>query len=266
MQDLILARASRIIGALRVSFWYLFVSVIMFIGISIILFTKMPVNTYTVSLILLSGAFSAIGITSFTKGLSVGNISIVAPIASEWGLVAAILGTVFLGEVLGPLQFLFIAMILIGTFLASVPSEGMKRGKKLHSGVPYAVSALIGWGVYFFILAILVGQIGWFDTSFLPILATVVFLFAYARISHSRLKPVKPAFYDVLAMAALLVISLMAYNAALLFTYVNIVAPISSSAVAITVLFAFILFKERLSARQLIGIAMIIAGIVALAA
>ncbi len=266
VQDFLIAKMSKQIGSFRTSLWYILLSFVIFIILALFLFSYNSINLFTIILLLLTGFVLVMAILSFTKGLEVGNISIIATIGNTWGVVTAVLGFVIIGQKINNFQILDICLIIIGTVLISLNLKDILKlnPKKLHMGLKYAFIAAFTYGLYFFLLSLLVKSLGWFDAAFLVIIPTILFLLLYGTLTSKKLN-VKSNYLLFLALIGVLgIVGILSYNLGVTYNYTDIVAPISSASPLITIVLASLLLKEKLTNNQKVGVAFVLAGLVLL--
>ncbi len=135
----------------------------------------------------------------------------------------------------------------------------------MSDGVKYALITMVGWGAYYFLDAVLVSKIGWFDAFFLLNLITLAFIFSYGHVKNIKSAPFDKWGYVVFFTGALTnVVGGIAYNLGVSLNFAAIVAPITSAAVMLPVLFGILFLKERPEKTQILGMALIVLSIVAL--
>ena len=95
----------------------------------------------------LAGAFGTLGLAAFYRGMAVGSISVVAPIAAVGAVVPVTFG-IATGDDVSAVQFGGFALALGGVALASF--ERHESGDvKVAAGVPWALAAVVGFGGYY---------------------------------------------------------------------------------------------------------------------
>jgi uncharacterized membrane protein len=203
-------------------------------------------------------------ITSFYKGLSVGKVGIVSPIANSALIFTILFSLIFFGEVLNLLQVVSIGGIIIGVILISLDISDLRNtSKKLAAGVSYALLTMFLWGIFFFLLKIPVTLMGPILTSF--IVEFLVLVFAGIH----NMGKVKAADKSSLLIASLIGVSAafgtLFFNLGISLEYVSVVAPITFANPLVAVLMARILYRERLKKIQYAAALLIVAGIVFLA-
>jgi drug/metabolite transporter (DMT)-like permease len=88
-----------------------------------------------------------LGLYAYYRGMAIGAMAVVAPIAGASAIVPVLLG-ILTGERPSPWQYAGIACALVGITLASIEhQEGGQR--RLGAGVGLAILAAIGFGFYF---------------------------------------------------------------------------------------------------------------------
>ena len=95
----------------------------------------------------LAGLFGTLGLAAFYRGMAVGSISVVAPIAAVGAVVPVTFG-IATGDDVSALQLAGFALALGGVALASF--ERRDGGDvRIAAGVPWALAAVIGFGGYY---------------------------------------------------------------------------------------------------------------------
>ena len=94
----------------------------------------------------LAGIFGTVGLGAFYRGMAVGSISVVAPIAAVGAVVPVAFG-IATGDAVSGLQLLGFALALAGVAAASF--ERQPGQVRLAAGVPWAIAAVIGFGGYY---------------------------------------------------------------------------------------------------------------------
>lgn len=203
---------------------------------------------------------------SFYKGLSKGQVSMVSSIGASWGLLTAILGVIFLKEVLKLNQVLAIILIAAGIIFVSINLKELIDNKKLKLlvGVKEGLIAMVCWGVALFLLASLTKAIGWFLPAFFFRFFLLIFLSILILFSKKKFVPEKIKF----PWSLLLLIGVFDMGAFFTFSlgtsgsFASIVAPIGSAYALITIILAKIFLKEKIKPNQYLGIAGILAGLI----
>lgn len=230
-------------------------------------FYQSPHAPTSAFLLLLLAAFAgAVGYLSFLRGIRVGKLSIVSPLASSWSLITVVLSLTFLSQRLTSLQPLGIALVIAGTVLVSFKLKELKRLRfsELEKGVRYGFLTMLMYASQSFIIALIVPTLGWF----LPIFAIVVLnsatYFAVSRAVNKTMLPSKSSIPFIVLSGALTTAGFLSYGVGVTYGKAAIVAPLSAAQAFVTVLLALVIVKEKLEAEQGIGVACILAGVVLL--
>ncbi len=225
------------------------------------------------------GALAVVGYVAFFASLRIGPLSVVSPTVAAYGGLTVILAVLLLGEVIRPVQWLGAALATVGIVLAGVRFDGSLRNARLVSrGVLLAVVALVGFSFLIVGSAGPIRQVGWLPFTLVERVANAFFVgslllvmrLARPRGSDTLLDHPEPAsrFGLVLAIAAGLVdvTGLVAFNIGLEVSLAWLVGLASSFAPAVAVLVAVLFLGERPRTIQWLGLAVIAAGLLLVAA
>ena len=220
-------------------------------------------NPYAFGVIFASSSIYVLGYFMYMRGLELGMVSLVAPIASSFSIKTVLLSVVILRENLSTADLACIVLIVFGIFLLSTNLRKL-RGIRNRAGLKEAILTMISFGLTFFIL------------SLIPKNITTINIFLYSAISQSILflalglkmgGKVSSRNLSHNSICIFLCHSLLV-NAGW-FAYiigssqgkVSIIAPISSVFSGVTVLLALVFYRERLVLPQFVGIFFILSGI-----
>src|SRR5918999_864623 len=213
------------------------------------------------------GAFGLIALVAFYRALAIGTMSIVAPISATGVAIPVLVGLAG-GERPGALQVAGIVLACGGVVLAArgAPSDdaGVRRAGRASIGL--ALVAAVGFGTFFAGMdrAEETADVAW---VLLAARTAAVLLIVLAALALRPRLPTVPA--TIGAIAAVGVFDLLAN---LLFVpaagrgLLSVVGVLGSLYPAVTVLLARFVLHERLSRTQGAGVAITLAGVVALAA
>jgi drug/metabolite transporter (DMT)-like permease len=262
------SRSSRMIGPMSVLGWVMAVGLVAAIGPAM-LATPVPLDTSKVVELVALGLSHNIGLLLAYRALTIGQVSIVAPITATEGAAAALL-SVILGEALGLETAVILAVIAVGVVLAAAeraadrpPSE--VTGEQNRNAAFYALAAAFTFSIGL----VLGGRLGaagvppsWVIVAsrlvgvtviVLPLVLTRRFTITRAALPLVVLSGVLEAFGGAVYVIA-------ASNG------VAVAAVLSSQFAAFAAVGAFLLFGERLQRLQLVGVVVIAIGITVLAA
>lgn len=263
ISDFFTAKSARKIGPLKTILWFQVLLLLMILALSPFLFKWPVITLYDAILIGVSVIASIAGMLSFSKGMQVGNVSLVATVGNAWGAITAVLGFVFFAEAISVDNMLALGAIVVGTILVSMNLAEVKTAsRKLEKGMGYAIFTAFALGLFFFLDGILANNLGWFAAALLLSIPTVLVLLAYSKASGTNVRVGWNVAPLLLIVALPNLIGFLGYNIGVTFGYIDIVAPVSGAAPVVTVIMALVLLKEKLALNQKLGILLVILGIV----
>jgi len=262
------ALASRKLGNVLTLFWMQLFGFL--VGLAYFLFN---LNSFTFSrisqnapVLLLVAVFQVIAYLGFYKGLEKAEVSLVGPVGAAWGLVVAILGVIFLKEVLSTPQLLAIGLIIVGIILLSVNIKDLVSSKKVNLlvGVKEGVIAMLGWGISLYLLVFPSKDLGWFLPTITFRFMVLVILVGYILFSKGIFVPDKKKFPIklLLAIGFFDIGGFFAYSFGVAGIQASIVAPIGSAFALVSVLLAKVFLKEKIDQYKTVGILAIVGGLV----
>jgi drug/metabolite transporter (DMT)-like permease len=212
---------------------------------------------------LLAALFGTIGLAAFFRGMAVGSISVVAPIAAVGAVVPVVFG-IATGDEVSSLQLAGFGLALGGVALASFePAEGGSR--RVAAGVPWALAAVVGFGGYYVPMHEASGEdFLWAAFTFR---ATVSVLVLAAWLV---LRPPLAAARGSLVAIGLIGVMDTAGNS--LFAAassqgdVSVVSVLATLYPVVTVGLAAAVLSERVAGLQLVGVVAALAGVVCISA
>ena len=254
------------LGYYRTVFFYNFTSAIPLLLFALV-FVQIPPISFKIVLItaLIGFLNTMVGCLMFYKGLEKGDVSVLSPISSSWGVVTVLLALIFLDEMLTLRQSYSIVLIFSGIILSSLSWSGLKlaRRKKLVSGAKEVIASTIFWGVALFLLKFVVDDLGSVWSLVIMRYFGVTFLFLYGKATRQGFNfSERLACILVITIGLLDVIGFLGFNLGVTTELVSIVTPIVTSYPAVTFMLAHIFLHERLEKNQYIGIGMILSGLV----
>ena len=214
-----------------------------------------------------TGGLGLLGLVAFYRALSIGTMSVVAPISATGVAIPVFVGLLS-GERPGALQVAGIVLACVGVVLAGreAPSDDEATRRAGRKAIGLALLAAIGFGTFFAGIdrAEETGDVAWVLLSARS--ADMVLLLIACAIFRPTL-PRAPATLG--ALAAVGVFDLLAN---LLFVLaagrglLSVVGVLGSLYPAVTVVLARVVLHERLTRAQSAGVAITLAGVIALAA
>jgi drug/metabolite transporter (DMT)-like permease len=215
-----------------------------------------------------AGVAGCAALAAFYRGLAIGTMSIVAPVSATGAAVPVLVGLAT-GERPGAVQIAGIALAMVGIVLAAREPAGgaaVHPPEVVRASLGLAGLAALGFGT-FFVLIDRATELGGAPWSLLLVRAgEVALLGAVALVSRPRMPT------GVRDAAPLLAIGVLDFSATAFFALatqeglLSVVAVIGSLYPAVTVVLARVVLAERVSRSQELGVALTLAGVVAISA
>ena len=251
----------RVLGALRA---LVYVQLGGLVGIAVIVAVRGKGPQDPVALLAIPAAISGtLGLFAYYRGIAVGAISIVAPIAGISAIVPVVVG-IASGESPSTWQLAGMACALVGVFLAALePRSGGQA--RLAAGVGLALLAAIGFGGYFPFMHAAGNADFWWASLIFRMASTSVILVAVAVQRPALGVPAR-----VLPWLALIGLGDMfgnlLYAAASTSGLVSVTSVLASLYPIVTVVLARIVLSERVARSQEAGIGLTLAGVALISA
>ncbi len=215
-----------------------------------------------------AGVFGGLGLAFFYRGLAVGLMSIVAPIAA-CGAVVPVIAAFLLGQVPTTVALTGMAAAMAGIVLASLPTDGaaQERVGDARLSLLMALGAAFGFGLFF----VLLDQASATGTPPLWVVGaarvgSLALLLSIALAGRQRLP------FPGRRMPAVASIGIADTLANVLFTYATLegnlgaVSVLGSLYPLATVALARVILMERLARTQAVGVSLALLGVVLIAA
>lgn len=209
------------------------------------------------------GVVNVVGMYSQYEAMHKKGVALTSPLVNSWGVITVVLGVAFYGELISLLQIIGVFLVVAGIFVMS-----LKKGEKIVFDTPllYAIISMVMWGAFFFIVKIPVVLFGALLVSMMVKVFTSLFCVPMLSIKKiSLFDTIRSNVLFILLIGLIDSAGIVAYNFAIGFAPVSIVATIASSIPALAVLLGVFVLKEKLSRRQALGILSVMAGIIAVA-
>ncbi len=215
-------------------------------------------------------ALGYVGYVLLLKAFKYGKLGVISPISSSRILITTFVGVVFIKDALNPSQIVFVLMIFMGVVLCSVNFKDFKGSDtfKLKSGVPFALANALLWGIVFPYYSVPSMFLGAFFFSLLLESTGLVLSFVATRAVKGSFLFTKQEFKErgplMLLLGLFGGIGVVSVNLGYATGHVSIVSAISSALPLITVLYGYIVYKEKLQAKQYLGVILMTLGIICL--
>ncbi len=214
--------------------------------------------------LILSGLATGASWLCYFHALQLGDINKVVPIDKLSTILTILLALILFGEPVSWLKAVCIVLIAVGTYLMIQKSKtDTDRKSKSKTWLLLAIGSAV-----FASLTAILGKIGIENVESnlgTAIRTCVVLIMAWLMVLVTR----KQKYVRQIPKKELLFICLsglatgaswLCYYKALQDGYASVVVPIDKLSILITILFSFIVFKEKLSKKALLGLCMIVAG------
>lgn len=235
------------------------------------------ISGHTLLFLVLSGLCTGGSWLCYFKALQLGDVNKVVPVDKSSIVLTVLLAFILLGEPVGVWQVVGIVAIAIGTFLmiqrkesapaTADPSADPAFASNSHAWLVYAILSAV-----FAALTSILGKVGITDVESnlgTAIRTIVVLVMAWVMVFVTRKQG---TLRDIrLRELGFIVLSGIATGASWLCFYralqtgpASLVVPIDKLSILVSVAFAYFVFGERLTARAGVGLALIVAGTLAM--
>ena len=205
----------------------------------------------------------------YYAALQRGPVAIVSPIMSVYKGVVIILAVLVLAERMSPGQSAGATAALLGVFVASINLADLKDGRLVVGrGVIFGLLAMLAFGVFYYSIAALSRDLGWFLPVFMIRMFTAIFA-APIAIRHPPTpdQPLTPKLaLAVFAIGVIEIAAMFAFARGAQVGIIAIVATVSSTYTLVPIAGAIVLLRERLRPIQVVGVISVVAGVTLLSA
>ena len=257
------AKASRLIGAPSVLAWVMLIGFVITVPLAAVSGIPNELHGAEVAWILVAGASNVGGLLLAYEAMRRGKVSIVAPISSTEGAIAALLA-VATGEALGVSSAVLLALIAAGVVLASRTSSDDESGAHTIEATLLAGAAACSFGAGLFATARVSDALPLVWAVIPPrvvgvaVVALPLFLARRVRIEAAAVPLVITS--GVCEVAGFAAFALGARHS------VAVSAVLASQFAAFAAVAAFVVFHERLRTVQVVGIGLIVLCVALLSA
>jgi drug/metabolite transporter (DMT)-like permease len=257
------ARASRVVGPQRVLAWVMLVGLVVVVPLLVVSGLPEDVGAEDLGWLTASGAANVGGLLCVYAALRVGKVSIITPITSTEGAIAALLAVVA-GEHLGAATAALLVVMVVGVVLASRGEDRGSPGAHPVRATLLAASAamIFGIGLYATGRASEALPLAW---ALLPPRLIGVVAITLPLLARRRLAVPRSVVRFVVLAGLCEVVGFASYAVGARHS-IAIAAVLAAQFAAIAVVASFVLFDERLRRPQLAGIATIAMAVAVLTA
>ena len=220
------------------------------------------VSSKTLVFLVLSGLSTGASWLCYFRALSKGDINKVVPIDKSSTVLTIILAVVFLGERVTVYKTLGVVFMAIGTLLMIEKKDTEKKSE----GEGWLIYALLS--AFFASLTTILGKIGIEGVESnlgTAIRTAVVIVMSFIMVAFTgktgEIKKIDKKELGFILLSGLSTgASWLCYYKALQDGEASIVVPIDKLSILVTIAFSYIVFKERLSKKAMLGLVMIVFG------
>lgn len=225
-------------------------------------FSLGAVSSKTLVFLVLSGLSTGASWLCYFRALSKGDINKVVPIDKSSTVLTIILAVVFLGERVTVYKTLGVVFIAIGTLLMIEKKDTEKKSE----GEGWLIYALLS--AFFASLTTILGKIGIEGVESnlgTAIRTAVVIVMSFIMVAFTgktgEIKKIDKKELGFILLSGLSTgASWLCYYKALQDGEAGIVVPIDKLSILVTIAFSYIVFKEKLSKKAMLGLVMIVFG------
>ena len=216
----------------------------------------------TLFFLILSGISTGASWLCYFKALQLGDINKVVPIDKASTALTVLLALIFLNEGVTLFKLLAVALIMVGTLLMIQKKDSAVTSKS-RSWLLYAVLSAV-----FASLTAILGKIGIekVESNLGTAIRTVVVLImawvlVFVTKKTNRVKDIPKKELGFICLSGIATgASWLCYYRALQTGPASAVVPIDKLSILVTIVFSYIVFKETLSKKALLGLGGIVAG------
>ena len=225
--------------------------------------TIVNIDGKTFLFLILSGLSTGGSWLCYFKALQLGDVNKVVPIDKSSTILTMILAFIFLNEKITINMVIGMIGIAIGTYLMIQKKEGLEKVVKGKAWLIYALLSAL-----FASLTSILGKVGIenvesnLGTAIRTIVVLVMaWIIVFATKKQRDIKKIDKRSLIFLILSGVATgASWLCYYKALQDGLASIVVPIDKLSILVTVLFAYIFLKEKLSKKSLLGLILIVVG------
>ena len=225
------------------------------------------VSAKTWIFLILSGAATGASWLCYFRALQIGDVNKVVPIDKSSTILTIILAFIFFKEEISALKLVCVILIAIGTYMMitkkETSEEEQNKAKDSHSWLFYAVLS-----AFFASLTSILGKVGieGINSNLGTAIRTIVVLImawivVFVTGKQHTVKQIEKKELGFICLSGLATGgSWLCYYKALQDGLASVVVPIDKLSIVVTIVFSYIVFKEKLTMKSFAGLVLIIAG------
>ena len=225
------------------------------------------VSAKTWIFLILSGAATGASWLCYFRALQIGDVNKVVPIDKSSTILTIILAFIFFKEEISALKLVCVILIAIGTYMMitkkETSEEEQNKANGSHSWLFYAVLSAV-----FASLTSILGKVGieGINSNLGTAIRTIVVLImawivVFVTEKQHTVKQIEKKELGFICLSGLATGgSWLCYYKALQDGLASVVVPIDKLSIVVTIVFSYIVFKEKLTMKSFAGLVFIIAG------
>ena len=267
--DLITIGLARKIGLINTGLWEKFLAVLIVSPYFLFTTLESGVMLERWELLVLLGFANLITYLVLIKSLQIGPVSVIAPLTTLFSIVSLGLAYLFLDEKLTYIQAVLIGIALTGAVVTVLRSGNFSLvSSSLTAGVLLGLLATLLVGAQMFLQGAISKQIGWFPAVYFPMMLSIFgFIpvsFYKGEIPWQRLS--FKSFILLIITSSLKIGGFFLFAKGAELGSVGMVSVGTTTYPLIPIIVGVLLFKERLTFTQIIGISLLLGSLATLAA
>ena len=229
--------------------------------------TLYNINTKTLIFLILSGIATGASWLCYFKALQIGDVNKVTPIDKSSTILTMLMAFIFLGEEITFIKGISMILIGIGTYLMIIKKENVTVENKSNAWLIYALGSAI-----FASLTSILGKVGIenIDSTLGTAIRTIVVLImawivVFVTKKQNTIRDIDKNSWIFLFLSGIATgASWLCYYRALQMGPASVVVPIDKLSILVTIVFSYIVFKEKLNKKSALGLLLIVIGTLSL--
>ena len=229
--------------------------------------TLYNINTKTLIFLILSGIATGASWLCYFKALQIGDVNKVTPIDKSSTILTMLMAFIFLGEEITFIKGISMILIGIGTYLMIIKKENVTVENKSNAWLIYALGSAI-----FASLTSILGKVGIenIDSTLGTAIRTIIVLImawivVFVTKKQNTIRDIDKNSWIFLFLSGIAIGgSWLCYYRALQMGPASVVVPIDKLSILVTIVFSYIVFKEKLNKKSALGLLLIVIGTLSL--
>jgi transporter family protein len=228
------------------------------------------ISTHTMTFLILSGLATGASWLCYFRAIQIGQVNKVAPIDKSSTVLTMVLAFIFLSEGITLWTVVGMALMIIGTYLMILKTKSNVEDEPAadrRSWILFAVGSAV-----FAALTSILGKIGieGVESNLGTAIRTIVvllmaWLIVFIQKRHKDIRKIEKRNWNFIILSGVATgLSWLCFYNALQSGPASIVVPIDKLSILVTVFFAFLILKERMSKHAIMGLILLVTGTLAL--